>query len=153
MKIYVSRYSNPELKKGIYTAVRISIGTPRWQLGYKLAGAIKDLMPFGLFKDPRYNDYETFKPAYFARLDKVGLQNIAKQIKDLSEDGKDVVLLCYEDIRKGPDNWCHRTVFAEWWKARTGEEIEELYDPTGEKKAQAKKEKVQPDITLQMSMF
>ena len=28
--IYTSRYSNPELKSGKYTTVRISLGTPKW---------------------------------------------------------------------------------------------------------------------------
>ena len=32
--VYTSRYSNPELKTGKYTAVRISLGTPKWPIGY-----------------------------------------------------------------------------------------------------------------------
>ena len=39
--------------------------------------------------------------------------------------GKTLVLLCYEDLRK-PDQWCHRTLFAEWWQKMTGEVINEL---------------------------
>lgn len=151
MKIYVSRYSNPELRTGDYTAVRISIGTPRWSLGYELAGEIKDLMPFGLFKDPRYNEYEAFKEAYFKKLDAVGVDRISKQLSEFAKRGKDVVLLCYEDIRKDPKNWCHRTAFAEWWKEKTFNIISELYDPTDVKGSKSKSKP--KETSEQMSMF
>ena len=44
------------------------------------------------------------------------------------------------------ENWCHRTVFAEWWAEQTGELIEELYDPSEPKvkKPAAKKENKEP---------
>lgn len=128
MNIYVSRYSNPELRKGTYTAVRISIGSPKWDVGYRISGEMKDLMPFGLLN--KYDDYEPFKREYFQRLDRAGVSRIRAGLEAFKRQGQDVVLLCYEDIRKGPENWCHRTAFAEWWKLRTGEEIPELPDPT-----------------------
>lgn len=124
--LYVSRYSNKELATGKYTAVRISVGTPRWALGYKLDGAIKDLMPFGLLD---IEDREESRRLYQARLDKIGFSRIEGQLRRLEALGKPVVLLCYEDITKGPDNWCHRTFFAEWWLRQTGEKIDELPDP------------------------
>ena len=43
-------------------------------------------------------------------------------------EGKDLVLLCYEDVRNLED-WCHRTMFAQWYCEHTGEIIEELKDP------------------------
>lgn len=46
--VYTSRYSNPELRTGKYTAVRISLGIPRWNIGYSLDAEMPDLMPFGL---------------------------------------------------------------------------------------------------------
>lgn len=128
MTIYTSRYSNPELRKGTYTAVRISLGTPKWDIGYRLAGELKDLMPFGLLN--KYDLYEDFKQEYFMRLDRIGVSRIRSQLQRFESFGQDVVLLCYEDIRKGPENWCHRTAFSEWWLIKTGEVIEELYDPT-----------------------
>ncbi|SHI62285.1 hypothetical protein SAMN02745671_01188 [Anaerovibrio lipolyticus DSM 3074] len=133
--IYVSRYANPELRKGLYTPVRISIGTPKWPLGYILAGEIKELMPFGL-KD--IGDIEEFKQRYFNRLDRYGVDLIQNRLDCFTQYGRDVVLLCYEDIRKGPADWCHRTMFAEWWKLRTGELIGELKDESKFKKAQPK---------------
>ncbi len=123
--ILTSRYFNPELRSGAYTAVKISIGTPRWKLGYNLAGEIKELMPWGL---RNIEDREIFKAKYFERLNEVGVETIANKLRSFENLGKPVVLLCYEDIRKGGDNWCHRTMFAEWWLEQTGEKISELVD-------------------------
>lgn len=128
MRLYVSRYANPELRSGKYTAVRISLGTPKWPLGYTLNGAIEKLMPFGLLN--KYDRYEDFKVEYFKKLDRVGVGAIRRELDRYLRQGKDVVLLCYEDVRKGPEDWCHRTAFAEWWLKNTGEVIEELQDPS-----------------------
>ncbi|MCL1988115.1 MAG: hypothetical protein FWG64_09130 [Firmicutes bacterium] len=127
MSIFTSRFSNKELQKGTYTAVRISLGTPRWQLGYSLAGAIKEIMPTGLLG--KYdNDKAAFQQKYFEILEKVGVQKIREQLQQFEQLEHDVVLLCYEDIRTSEENWCHRTMFAEWWQAKTGEQILELSD-------------------------
>lgn len=126
--VFTSRYSNPELKSGRYTTVRISLGTPKWPLGYSIDAEMPDLMPFGLLN--KYDTYEAFKGPYFDRLNQKGTQRILAQLRRFEQRGKDVVLLCYEDIRKGPEDWCHRRAFAEWWMNQTGELIEELYDPT-----------------------
>ena len=153
MAIYTSRFSNPELKNGKYTAFRISVGSPRWDTGYRIDGEIKDLMPFGLLG--KYdNDKEGFRLRYFAKLDTIGIYRLKQLLQAFASAGKDVVLLCYEDVRKGDDNWCHRVMFAEWWKERTGEEIKELADPTPEPKV--KPQTVKDEETggiLQLSLF
>ena len=123
--IYVSRYSNPELKTGDYTLVRISLGAPRWRTGYTLTGAIKELMPTGL---RQIENLEEFCKLYYERLDSFGVDKLRERIQYYESLGKPVVLLCFEDIRKGGSNWCHRSVFAKWWQARTGETIPELKD-------------------------
>lgn len=125
--IYTSRYSNKELETGKYTCLRISIGAPRWQLHYRLDGAISELMPYKIFG---IEDKEVFKQKYFQRLNAFGIDRIADQLSFYQSKGKDIVLLCYEDIRKGEENWCHRTMFAEWWLKTTGEIIKELPDPS-----------------------
>ena len=156
--IYTSRYSNPELKSGKYTTVRISLGTPKWPIGYHLDTEMKDLMPFGLLG--HYDTEEAFRPAYFKRLDSIGTQRIFRQLQRLESMGKDVVLLCYEDIRKGDDNWCHRRTFAAWWLERTGEVIPELFDPTPDpahKCCEAVKKRIDTSTTIpqveQLSLF
>ena len=36
-----------------------------------------------------------------------------------------LVLLCFEDLSK-PGEWCHRRIFADWWKDITGDHVREL---------------------------
>lgn len=152
--VYTSRYSNPELKTGKYTAVRISLGTPKWPIGYNLDAEMPDLMPFGLLN--KFEQYEDFERAYFARLDQKGVQRILSQLQRFERLGKDVVLLCYEDIRK-PDDWCHRRTFADWWLKNTGEAIPELFDPTPDpsKPRQAVSKRIQetPPTTFHMEQL
>lgn len=126
--IYTSRFSNPELKTGNYTAVRISVGSPRWNLGYTVNGAISELTPKGIFG--KYETKAAFEIAYRKRLNCVGVEYIRKLLRGYELLGKDVALLCYEDVRKGDSDWCHRTMFADWWREKTGEVIPELYDPS-----------------------
>ena len=118
--IFTSRYANPELKSCNYTAVRISLGLPKWKLPYELAGAIHELMPMGIFG---IKDYDEFHRRYFARLDAIGVNTIRVNLRRFENLGKPVVLLCFEDVRK---NWCHRNMFASWWERHTGEVIPEL---------------------------
>lgn len=153
--IFTSRFTNSELKENRYTTIRISLGTPKWNLGYQLDGAIEDLMPFGLLKTYSH-DKELFKQAYFKRLDAKGVKRIANQLMAYASLGRDIVLLCYEDITKDVDNWCHRTMFAEWWEARTGEKIEELHDPVIALRKEKAQNKPTQDKILednQISMF
>ena len=153
--VYTSRYSNPELKTGKYTAVRISLGTPKWPIGYNLDAEMKDLMPFGLLG--KFERYEDFERAYFERLDQKGVQRIFSQLQRFERLGKDVVLLCYEDIRKGPDDWCHLRTFADWWLKNTGEALPELFDPTPDpsKPRQAVSKRIQetPPTTFHMEQL
>jgi hypothetical protein len=153
--VYTSRYSNPELKTGKYTAVRISLGTPKWPICYNLDAEMKDLMPFGLLN--KFERYEDFERAYFDRLNQKGVQRILSQLQHFERLGKDVVLLCYEDIRKGPDDWCHRRTFADWWLKNTGEAIPELFDPTPDpsKPRQAAYKRIQenPPTTFHMEQL
>jgi hypothetical protein len=128
MSIYTSRYNNPELRNGRYTAVRISLGTPKWNLGYSIDGEIPDLMPAGMFGNFDH-DPDGFKLAYFKRLNSAGVRKIHNALKWFEQKGKDVILCCFEDIRK-PEETCHRRLFAEWWLYNTGEIIDELPDPT-----------------------
>ena len=123
--LYVSRFSNPELRTGKYKAVRISLGAPKWQLGYEVSGEIKDLMPFGLLQ---INDKAVYEKKYRERLDRIGIERIQRQIDAFGFD-KPVVLLCYEDVRD-PSQWCHRTMFAQWLLEQTGEIADELPDPS-----------------------
>ena len=82
-------------------------------------------------------------------MERIGTDRIIDKVEKMNAEaraeGKELVLLCYEDVRV-PGGWCHRTVFAEWWAEQTGELIEELYDPSEPKvkKPAAKKESKEP---------
>ena len=140
MAIWVSRYSNKELSNDKYYPVGISIGQPRFRLGYELREQCYSLAPKGYMLNL---DLESFKSAYYDKLDEIGTEKIISIVKRLDEraqkEEKDLVLLCFEDVRL-PEDWCHRTVFAEWWAENTGELIKELSDPTPPK--EKKKAKV-----------
>lgn len=101
-------------------------------------------------------EYEPYREAYFKKLEEIGADKIIGIVQRMDEraqeEGKTLVLLCYEDLRK-PDQWCHRTLFAEWWQKMTGEVINELEE------ADVKPQKVetasapQQSIINQMSLF
>ena len=148
--IFTSRYANPELKSCKYTAVRISLGLPRWKLGYEIVGAIEELMPKGIFG---IEDYEEFRRRYFDKLDTIGVDRIREKLHRFEELGKPVVLLCFEDIRKGDWNWCHRNIFASWWKQHTGEVIPELQDTSKFKAELPPKPKVSQKVSSVQSQL
>ena len=78
----------------------------------------------------------------------IGVEYIRKLIAGYELLGKDVVLLCYEDVRKGESDWCHRTIFADWWREKTGEVIPELPDPSPVKGVRKAKKADDPQTTL-----
>ena len=146
MAIWISRYSNKELQSGKYYPVGISIGTPKFPLGYTLRKQCYSLAPKGYMLNM---ELDRFKPAYYEKLEGIGTDRIIDMVEKMNTEaraeGKELVLLCYEDVRV-PGDWCHRTVFAEWWAEQTGELIEELYDPSEPKvkKSAVKKEGKEP---------
>jgi hypothetical protein len=153
MELFTSRYSNPELKSGKYTAIQISLGRPRFALMYDIYGLIPELMPKGLFGKYDY-DQVGFKREYFKLLSRHGSEKILQSLRAVEEKGKSVVLLCFEDVRKGDNDWCHRIMFAEWWLQQTGEVIKELFDPTPNPMAKQEREKlIAAAKASQLSLF
>ena len=120
MQIFTSRYHNPFLTSGDLTPVGISQGNARY-LKYKPI-YLKELAPtWAMVKMENKEDY---RKAYTKHLNDIGIQNVQKMLVEVS-NGKPIVLLCFEDLRK-QENWCHRTMFAEWYEKQTGEKVEEL---------------------------
>ena len=128
--IYTSRFSNPRLKSGDYAVVAISLGVPRYKLGYEIVGRIPAIAPAPYLM--RENDRMVFGRRYLQQLERVGVNAVRSELDRYRDSGKDVVLCCFEDIRN-PELFCHRTNFAEWWRNKTGELIEELDDPSKNK--------------------
>lgn len=143
MAIWTSRYSNKELPNGNYYPVGISIGHPRFRLGYELREQCFSLAPKGYMLNM---DIENFKEAYYGKLEGIGTEQIISMVNKLDErarsEGKELVLLCFEDVRV-EGQWCHRTIFAQWWAEKVGEIIEELPDPTPPK-GKAKRDNMKP---------
>lgn len=135
MAIYTSRYSNKKLLEDGYYPVGISVGSPKFNAGYTLREKCYALAPTGQMLRL---DYEPYRKQYMEKLNRIGADKIISIVNQLEmralDEGKELVLLCFEDIRNG-DNWCHRTLFAEWWMERTGEIIAELEDPSPVKPA------------------
>ena len=123
MLIATSRYQGHSaiLASGL-APVRVTVGAPRFRLGFDLAGACTMLAPYGAFG--RDLDDEEFAAVYRQRLDRFGVDAIRSELKTLAGDAPGVVLLCFEDVHAGQS--CHRRVFAQWWQERTGEEVPEL---------------------------
>ena len=144
--IYTSRFANPELKSGNYTAVRISLGKPRWTLEYPIGGIIPELTPEGVFG--RYADKRDFETQYRKRLERIGVERIRQALTRYIFMGKDVALLCYEDVRDG-ETWCHRIFFANWWFEKTGERIPESRDFSPVKNSKNKPASEDEQITFQ----
>ena len=126
--IYTSRYSNPELKSGEYYTVGISLGHPRWKLGYKVDTKVKEFAPPKSMWD---GTEEEFEAKYTAMLDGYGAYTVGEIIDWLiaSSDKKDIVFLCFEDIRL-EGQYCHRTVLGKWIEKNLGIDVKELPDPT-----------------------
>ena len=127
MRIWTSRFHNKGLRdRHDLVKVAIVVSPPRWPLGYELAdGGL--LAPWGrLF---HIDDEQAFTVAYRQRLDKLGVPRIRRELQRISNEhgGRDLVLLCYENLAE-PGQWCHRRVFADWWRDMTGEVIEELQE-------------------------
>ena len=137
MKIYTSRFGNKAVAQTGLVPVSISLGNPRFKTAFKIASRIKALAPT---RDMLQMEYAPYKKLYFKMLDVLGIDEIKQHFKRISTagttlplfkekggdcNGKDLVLLCFEDLSKEGE-WCHRRIFAEWWQKKTGNKIEEL---------------------------
>jgi len=153
-KLYTSRFSNKELESEKYTVVGVVRSMPRFPVKYMISGNITQIAPPGYLWNE--NDRDRFKAPYYRHLEKAGYPLIGAIIRTYLENGKDVVLCCYEDVRK-PNEWCHRLVFAEWWYEKTGQKIDELPDPSeikGVKKtADTKREELKTEPEYEQLSF
>lgn len=104
--------------------VRITLGGVRFKLPYSLTHSVRELAPR---RDYLSAPEPEFTAAYRADLDQLGPERIAARLQQIVEAEGDhrLVLLCFEDLAK-PNLWCHRTVFASWWRDCTGDEVREL---------------------------
>ena len=125
LTVATSRYQAREkIAASGLAPVRTTTGAPRFRLGYELDGNVAMLAPYGLRS---IEDRAEFEAAYGSRLDGFGVEKIRTALEAVARaaGAEGVVLLCFEDL-DDPEQWCHRTIFAAWWREQTGEEVREL---------------------------
>ena len=147
MSIYTSRFSNQELKTGKYFVIGITLGEPKFSLGYEKQYQCHLLAPE---RSMWGKSHEEFSRLYRAKLDKIGALKIVAMFASFEKwaEGKDIVLTCFEDVRDPSQN-CHRIDFAEWVAERLGISIIELKDDS---KVRFKEKKALSE-RLQMFLF
>lgn len=111
----------PEQMGGI--PVRTSNGYPRYTLKYPLIHAMPSTYPNK--STIRGVAYDRFVQLYRAKLDEIGIDAIQQQaeeirLKEGAPEGTPIVLLCFEQLHKGPEQWCHRNCFADWYADQVG---------------------------------
>jgi hypothetical protein len=140
-RLWTSRYHNRLVGDPSYVAVRITLGAPKFPLSYPLDEHVPELAPDGSMM--QIDDRPRFERRFFEKLDRVGVAVIHAKLEAIRRrhPGKDLVLLCYENVKAPfgeperpadpPGEWCHRLCVARWWLRETGEVIEELPDTRG----------------------
>ncbi|MFF3060157.1 hypothetical protein [Streptomyces sp. NPDC057909] len=121
-ELFTHRYQGFEPAMGI--PVRITLSPPRWTLPYAMEYQVREAAPSReYFGWPRPD----FEKAYRAQLDNRGLDFFGPRFQEIAVAGRDLrlVLLCFEDLAK-PGEWCHRRMFAAWWREQTGAPVREL---------------------------
>ena len=144
MRLFTSRYGDRRLKSiENLVKVGISLGRPKWVLDYPITW-FPLIAPTPAILADKHSP-ETYTPAYIDELERIGVPAIREQLDMISNanDGRDLVLLCYENVWKGA--FCHRRLFADWWFSKTGEVVEELpEEPSAPKKKS--KDDTQPSL-------
>lgn len=148
-KLYVSRYSNKDLAETNAVKLGISLGRPRFKVQYEIKGNIYVLAPNrAIFNLDKVN----FTKRYKEQLDKLGVEKIKAILAEYGYgEAEEMILLCYEDITT--EKWCHRTVFAEWWQEKTGEEVPEYKDSYTAEATKEKKKREEEESKKQVSLF
>jgi hypothetical protein len=125
-RIVTTRYQN---RNGILAAnlapVRITLGNPRFKLGYELRGTIRNLAPTRA--EFAIDDVVAFTERYRARLDRVGPFAIRAAINDLvviNIDRDGLALCCFCELNTVA--FCHRRIAAAWIDDNMGIEVPEL---------------------------
>lgn len=130
-ELFTANY--PKFQPAMGTPVQASNGKPRYKVKYDLNYAVREVYPaWALVRGNK--PHAEFKAAYQAGLDQIGVDAIASRFRAIAtaEDEPRLVLLCFEDLSKGADNWCHRSMFAEWWTRQTGDVVRELGPQLGD---------------------
>jgi hypothetical protein len=135
IKLYTSYYAKTKaLEKAGIVPIGISLQIPKWFNGIGLI----DLAPgWDMMKMSK----DVYSVHYKLKLESIDLRMAFKHIKAVAK-GNDVALVCYESLKTDRENdWCHRTMFAEWMEEKHGMIITEWVDPNDVEKEKKIKNK------------
>jgi len=133
MKLYTSYYGNVrKLTEHGVLAIGISVQKPK----FLEIPMIPELAPTYKMMSMPFDEY---KVEYIKILDKLDMTKIGALIGKMAQ-GKDVALCCYESLKK-PNEWCHRTMLAEYLNEKIqGRKYPEWVNPDDIAKAKAAEE-------------
>jgi hypothetical protein len=99
-RVFTSRYQSSALIAASGAApMRITLGPPRFRLGYELAGSLPSLAPR---KRHFYLHGEAFREQYLADLARrLGVDGVLHLLAQAVEPHGDIVLLCFENVLEG----------------------------------------------------
>ena len=126
-RLFTARYANPALAEHPAAKVQISLGAPKFRVAYEIH-RVPGITPAGWMLNKGEAEFTT---DYIRLLDmRGGATMVRSRLAEVARDADvdQLILCCFEDLRK-PGAWCHRRIFAAWWREKTGQVVEELPEP------------------------
>lgn len=113
-----------EMRPEMGVPVRFTVGAPRFRLKYELRHTFPEGTPTRAMLSMPKPEY---RRVYRERLETAGIGPITDRLLGIAREAGDdrLVLLCFEKLVK-PGEWCHRTMFAEWWEETIGDRVREI---------------------------
>ncbi|MFE7461647.1 hypothetical protein ACWFMI_23645 [Nocardiopsis terrae] len=128
-RVKLATCSYAEFAPTMGAPVRTTLGAGRRPLPYRLVGHARLITPTRTLLDLAHAGKKgLYRDMYEKRLVETGAVRIAAELTEIAQQvpGQRLVLLCFDQLGRGPGEWCHRTMFAAWWEEQTGEEVPEL---------------------------
>jgi hypothetical protein len=119
LEVWTSRYQNRSLV-GRHELLKLGVtrGLPRMPLRYQFVHTPQLAPPYWLFSE---NRRAVFEPKFRGHLNRsLGVGGALTMLQRAARDAGalTVVLLCFEDVRRGGvEDWCHRLVVSDWLAA------------------------------------
>ena len=126
MRIATCSYDRYDPSMGL--PVRITVGAAPRGLPYLVRHHLGELAPD---VTTLRASWELFRSAYLRKLEAVDVDEVRRVLRGIAlteradPDTTTAVLLTHADL-SNRGAWCHRTLFAAWWAAETGELVPEL---------------------------
>lgn len=128
-EIEIATCSYGEFRPEMGYPVRTSRGAPKWFTYPYMSW--ENVFPSYAMLNMALDQY---RPRYLQMLDQRGTETLMGDLQFMSQEYakvnggevKPLVLLCYEKLSKGPDQWCHRSMLAGWLERNCGLAVAEF---------------------------